>query len=127
MLLLAITKPLFSLHIFAFHSLSRLTVCITRWWAGRDDTVLPEPASSHAKCLKTRRLPPPWSRCSSEGRVHAVLGGNRLPIDESVKETAWITFSQQAVNFKDAGKCTFLAPQVAEILLVPAIDGRIDR
>jgi hypothetical protein len=24
-------------------------------------------------CLKTRRLPPPWSRCSSEGRVHAVL------------------------------------------------------
>ena len=36
----------------------RLTVCVTRWWAGRDNAILTEPTSSHAKCLKTRRLPP---------------------------------------------------------------------
>src|SRR6185503_8917146 len=36
-----------------------LTVCVTRcWWVGRDNAALPEPTSSHAKCLKTRRLPP---------------------------------------------------------------------
>src|SRR5687768_2603514 len=37
---------------------SRLTVGVTRWWAGRDNAALPEPTSSHANCLKTRRLPP---------------------------------------------------------------------
>src|SRR6266545_7527305 len=36
----------------------RLTVSVTRWWAGRDNVTLPEPTSSHVKCLKTRRLPP---------------------------------------------------------------------
>jgi hypothetical protein len=36
----------------------RPTVCVTRGWAGRDNAILPEPAPSHAKCLKTRRLPP---------------------------------------------------------------------
>ena len=34
------------------------TFCVTRWWAGRENAALPEPASSHRKCLKTRRLPP---------------------------------------------------------------------
>src|SRR4051812_41883474 len=33
-------------------------VCVTRWWAGRENAILPEPASSHTKRLKTRRLPP---------------------------------------------------------------------
>src|SRR5512134_1874746 len=30
----------------------------TRWWAGRGNAILTEPTSSHANCLKTRRLPP---------------------------------------------------------------------
>jgi hypothetical protein len=47
---------------------------VTRWWMGGDNAALTEPVSSHANCPKTRRLPPPWSPCSSEGRVHAVLG-----------------------------------------------------
>jgi len=34
------------------------TACVTRGWAGRDNATLPEPAPSHANCLKTRRLPP---------------------------------------------------------------------
>src|SRR5512147_1692323 len=34
------------------------TVCVTCGWVGRDDAILPEPTSSHATCLKTRRLPP---------------------------------------------------------------------
>ncbi|HEY9824506.1 MAG TPA: hypothetical protein V6D19_03600, partial [Stenomitos sp.] len=34
------------------------TVCVTRWWAGRDKAILPEPTPSYEKCLKTRRLPP---------------------------------------------------------------------
>ena len=36
----------------------RLTAGVTRWWAGGDSATLPEPTSSHANCLKTRRLPP---------------------------------------------------------------------
>ncbi len=32
--------------------------CVTCGWAGGDNAVLTEPASSHANCLKTRRLPP---------------------------------------------------------------------
>src|SRR5574341_351086 len=40
------------------NTMSGLTVCVTRWWAGRDNAILPEPTSSHANCLKTRRLPP---------------------------------------------------------------------
>ena len=36
----------------------RPTVCVTRWWVGRDNATLTEPTSSHAKCLKTRKLPP---------------------------------------------------------------------
>ena len=52
----------------------QFTVGVTRWWAGQDNAVLTELTSSHANRLKTRRLPPPWSRCSSEGRVHTVLG-----------------------------------------------------
>ena len=28
------------------------------WWAGRENAILTEPTSSHANCLKTRRLPP---------------------------------------------------------------------
>ena len=35
-----------------------LTVSVTRWWGGRDNAILSEPTSSHANCLKTRRLPP---------------------------------------------------------------------
>ena len=35
-----------------------LTVCVTRWWAGRENAILPEPASSHENGLKTHRLPP---------------------------------------------------------------------
>ncbi|MBE2197982.1 MAG: hypothetical protein IAE79_05180 [Anaerolinea sp.] len=31
---------------------------VARWWAGRDNTALTEPASSHETCLKTRQLPP---------------------------------------------------------------------
>jgi len=33
----------------------RLTVCVTRWWVGRDNAILAEPTSSQEKCLKTRR------------------------------------------------------------------------
>ena len=44
------------------------------WWAGRDNAALPEPTSSHANCLKTRRLPPRQPRRSPGDRVHAVLG-----------------------------------------------------
>src|SRR5512145_1899010 len=39
-------------------SIARLTACVTRGWAGRDNADLTEPTPSHAKCLKTRRLPP---------------------------------------------------------------------
>src|SRR3990172_10651272 len=35
-----------------------LTVCVTRWWVGRENASLAEPTSSHETCLKTRRLPP---------------------------------------------------------------------
>ena len=41
-----------------FHHKCRPTVCVTRRWAGRDNATLMEPASSHANCSKTRRLPP---------------------------------------------------------------------
>src|SRR5688572_23632705 len=44
------------------------------WWAGQGNATLTEPASSKENCPKTRRLPPPWLRCSSGDRVHAVLG-----------------------------------------------------
>src|SRR5215216_4898140 len=37
---------------------NRPTVCVTRWWVGRDNDIVSEPVSSHATCLKTRRLPP---------------------------------------------------------------------
>src|SRR5512145_3085916 len=46
---------------FYFHvcpQLVRLTGCVTRGWVGRDNAALPEPASSHGNCSKTRRLPP---------------------------------------------------------------------
>ena len=36
----------------------RLTVSVTRGWAGGDDAILTEPTSNHANSLKTRRLPP---------------------------------------------------------------------
>src|SRR5215207_8189483 len=36
----------------------RPTACVTRWWARRDNAILPEPTSSHANCPKTRRVPP---------------------------------------------------------------------
>ena len=64
---------------------------------------------------------------AERSRLQAGLGGNLALLVESVREVAGITFRQQAVNSKNARKCTCLAPQVAEILLVPAIDGRIDR
>jgi len=35
-----------------------LTVCVTRWWAGRGNATLTELTSSRENCLKTRRLPP---------------------------------------------------------------------
>src|SRR6266498_4280110 len=34
---------------------SRLTVCVTRWWAGRDNAILTESTPSHRNCQKTRR------------------------------------------------------------------------
>jgi hypothetical protein len=34
------------------------TVCVTRWWAGRDNAALTESTSSRENCLKTRRVPP---------------------------------------------------------------------
>src|SRR5512133_1024465 len=40
----------------------RPTVCVTHWWVGRDNVALPESTPSHERCLKTRRLPPPWLR-----------------------------------------------------------------
>jgi len=43
---------------FLLWRISRLTVSVTRGWAGRGNAVLTEPASSRANCLKTRRLPP---------------------------------------------------------------------
>src|SRR5687768_15057405 len=46
------------LHSFLIYDLSSPTVGVTRWWVGRDNATLPEPASSYTKCLKTRRLPP---------------------------------------------------------------------
>ena len=36
----------------------RPTACVTGKWAGRDNAALTELTSSHANCLKTRRLPP---------------------------------------------------------------------
>src|SRR5829696_8061591 len=76
-------------HIYSFRNNTRSvvmfcpTVCVTRWWAGRENATLPEPASSHAKSLKTRRLPPPWHLRSLQGigciipmlLRDAVLGG----------------------------------------------------
>ena len=38
-------------------SVTRPTVCVTRWWVGQANVTLTEPTPSHAKCLKTRRLP----------------------------------------------------------------------
>src|ERR671923_708873 len=38
--------------------MKQLTAGVTRWWVGRDNATLPEPTSSHANCLETRRLPP---------------------------------------------------------------------
>ena len=35
----------------------RLTVSVTRGWAGRENAALTEPTSSHANCQKTRRIP----------------------------------------------------------------------
>src|SRR6266542_2741496 len=43
--------------VFPFYS-GCPTAGVTRWWAGRDNATLPEPTSSHANYLKTRRLPP---------------------------------------------------------------------
>jgi hypothetical protein len=46
-------------------NLVRLTVGVTRWWAGRDNANLTEPASNHANCLKTRlRSVPPHLHCT---------------------------------------------------------------
>src|SRR6266540_231957 len=48
---------LFSLFYFpTFSTVS--TACVTRWWVERDNTILTEPTSSHANCLKTRRVLP---------------------------------------------------------------------
>src|SRR5688572_19564956 len=64
------------------------------WWVGRETAALPEPTPSHANCSKTRRLPPPhlhwravpvWSRCSSEGGVHALLGGILGNLERSIR------------------------------------------
>jgi len=37
---------------------SHPTAGVTRWWAGQDNAILPEPTPSPGNCLKTRRLPP---------------------------------------------------------------------
>src|SRR5512143_3502863 len=42
----------------SFDIFGGLTVCVTRWWVGRDNATLTEPIPSHANCLKMRRLPP---------------------------------------------------------------------
>ena len=34
-------------------------MCVTRWWAGRDNAILTEPTLSHANSPKTRKLPSP--------------------------------------------------------------------
>src|SRR6266508_6532626 len=44
-----------------------LTAGVTRWWVGRDNAILTEPALSQKNCLKARRLPPPWPRRSLPG------------------------------------------------------------
>src|SRR6185503_7142637 len=51
----------------------RPTVCVTRWWAGRDNAILPESASSRVKCLKTRRLPPVGCTLCWAGVIEVLL------------------------------------------------------
>jgi len=77
----------YRLTLHKLHQRSSPTACVTRWWVGPDNTTLPEPASSQTNCRKTRRLPPPWSRCPSEGRVHAVLGNLYANRNDSWKKT----------------------------------------
>src|SRR6266498_1967246 len=59
--------------ILLFRSfVKRPTAGVTRWWVGRDNAALAEPTSSHANCLKTRRLPSRW--------VHlGMMAGHHFP------------------------------------------------
>jgi hypothetical protein len=69
---------------FATHSRPTVCVCVAPcgyapsgyWWAGRDNAALPEPAPSHANCLKTRTAKRPTITTLVQfagGRVHALL------------------------------------------------------
>src|SRR5215211_595638 len=77
-----------------FFNLLTLQVIGTRWWVGRDNAILVEFTPSHAKCLETRGLPPPWPRCSSGfGCIiilvlvqDAVLGGTTLEVLHKYKQ-----------------------------------------
>ena len=57
----------------------RPTARVTRWWVGRDNAVLTEPASSHANCLTAHRActhshhASPGVRCRGSGRAAPVL------------------------------------------------------
>ena len=64
---------------------------------------------------------------AERSRLQAGLGGNLALLVESVREIAWITFSQQAVNSKNARTGTLPALQLAEELFIPAINSWIDR
>src|SRR5690349_7576682 len=56
--ILVTVATILNLHIINQFWQVRPTVGVTREWVGRENAILTEPASSHANCLKTRRLPP---------------------------------------------------------------------
>ena len=75
-------------HLF-FGSLTGAVIG-TRWWAGRDNAILTEPAPSHTNCLKTRRLPPAvpepvegsGARCVSQPCNYKHITGSEVLADE---------------------------------------------
>ena len=69
----------------------------------------------------------PRSEQRERSRLQVRLGGNLALLVESVREEAGITFRQQAVNGEDARTGILPVLQLAEVRLVPAINGRIDR
>src|SRR5215207_3021372 len=51
-------------------------LCVTRWWTGRDNVALTEPALSPENCSKNAPTPATTAPAYFAGdRVHAVLGG----------------------------------------------------
>jgi len=71
--------------ILLFRSfVKRPTAGVTRWWVGRDNAALAEPTSSHANCLKTRRLPPVgctlcWAGCEEMRHAYYKKYTHRRP------------------------------------------------